>query len=431
MQQRFSSSTFLPRLAIILALVFIAFGTLITISMSAVQRKVERTTHLINQVERTEALVTDLEVSHRMAVNMGTAHWAEKLGAVEEMLHAMDLSEDFASNQTYVARAVGHLEEMDLSHNAMLENGKGKVSNSHSERFRKNSAGLTKQLNSMIFSLRNEHLYGGLNQLETRWSYFMFLFVLACSLALLLAFISNRQKDLISVADQRSEQLSASTNELVRTNEELRETMVSKEEKEMMLKEIHHRVKNNLQIIRSLIRFQAMKVTDPAVEELFNECVNRVSAMAVLHEQTYLSKDLANINVAEYLKMLVQDLTAAYNINMQLDVETDIQVETLGVDTLMPIGLLINEIISNSFKYAFKGRSHGTIKVTLKPNDDGLLDLSVLDDGVGISDLRVWDETETLGMELIKTLVDQLNGSVQLTATSGTAFDIRFPTIAA
>jgi two-component sensor histidine kinase len=202
-------------------------------------------------------------------------------------------------------------------------------------------------------------------------------------------------------------------------------------EKETLLKEIHHRVKNNLQIIRSLIRFQSMKVNDPKIEELFNECVNRVSAMAVLHEQTYLSKDLANINVKEYLEMLVNDLTAAYNIDMKLKVETDIQIETLGVDTLMPIGLIINEIISNSLKYAFKDRNNGTIKVSMVSNEDGTLTLKILDNGVGIPDMKIWDNAETLGMELIKTLVDQLSGSVDLNNGSGTEFDIQFPLVAA
>lgn len=422
-----SSNTFLPRLAMILALVFIGFGTLITVSVTMVQQEVDRTTKLIDQVERVEVKCTDLGVSHRMAVNVGSEDWAEKFDAVHKAISGLDLSGEFNDNRTYVSRAVGHLEEMDQAHYAMLQAGKGKTANEHSTHFRKNATGLHKQLDRMVFSLRNDHLYGSLNKLDARWSYFMFLFLLACSLALLLAFMAHRQKNLIVEGDERSEQLSVTANELVRTNHELRETMMSKEEKEMMLKEIHHRVKNNLQIIRSLIRFQSMKVNDPKIEELFNECVNRVSAMAVLHEQTYLSKDLANINVQEYLQMLVQDLTAAYNIDMQLKVQTEIEVETLGVDTLMPIGLLINEIISNSFKYAFNGRSHGTIHVSLKPNAEGLLELNVGDDGIGINDLRVWDECDTLGMELIKTLVDQLNGSVQLTANSGTSFDIRFP----
>jgi two-component sensor histidine kinase len=200
--------------------------------------------------------------------------------------------------------------------------------------------------------------------------------------------------------------------------------MLSKEEKEVMLKEIHHRVKNNLQIVRSLIRFQTDKVSDPRTMELFNECVNRVGAMALVHEQTYMSKDLANINVANYLNSLVRDLVAAYNIRVKLKMDVEVQVETLGVDTLTPLGLLINEVVSNSFKHAFKGREEGTIILHLSGIEQGGLLLRVGDDGVGLPDQGTWQKPNSLGMDLIHTLAGQLNATMELLPGPGMVYEL-------
>ena len=201
--------------------------------------------------------------------------------------------------------------------------------------------------------------------------------------------------------------------------------MRSKEEKEVLLKEVHHRVKNNLQIVRSLIRFQTDKVSDPRTMELFNECVNRVGAMALVHEQTYMSKDLANIDVGNYLNSLIRDLVSAYNIRLKLHMDVDIQVKTLGVDTLTPLGLLLNEVISNSFKHAFTGREEGTIIVHLSGTEEGGLHLRVGDDGVGIPDHGKWEKPNSLGMELIQTLAGQLNGTMDLQPGPGMVYELR------
>ncbi len=201
--------------------------------------------------------------------------------------------------------------------------------------------------------------------------------------------------------------------------------MLSKEEKEVMIKEIHHRVKNNLQIVKSLIRFQMDQVSDARTTELFNECVNRVSAMALVHEQTYLSKDLANIDVNTYLASLTRDLCHAYTIDTKLDMDIRIHVPTLSVDTLIPLGLLINEVISNSLKYAFKGRREGVILVHLEGDDHNGLDLRIGDDGVGLPDRSRWDRPQSLGMELIQTLAGQLNTTVSLVPGPGTVYELR------
>ncbi|HEX2617642.1 MAG TPA: sensor histidine kinase, partial [Flavobacteriales bacterium] len=149
-------------------------------------------------------------------------------------------------------------------------------------------------------------------------------------------------------------------------------------------------------------------------------------AMALVHEQTYLSKDLANIDVGTYLDRLVRDLIMAYNIRLDLQMDVDIQVRTLGVDTLVPLGLLINEVISNSFKHAFKGRDKGKITVHLSGTEEGGLYLRLGDDGVGLpNSANGWKKPNSLGMELIHTLADQLNASVELLPVPGTQYELR------
>ena len=260
--------------------------------------------------------------------------------------------------------------------------------------------------------------------LSGRWSEAQLLLGLASLFALVCAALVGYVARLLQRSHERSELLASTGEELERSNKNLRETMLSKEEKEVMLKEIHHRVKNNLQIVRSLIRFQTDKVSDPKTMELFNECVNRVGAMALVHEQTYMSKDLANIDVSGYLNSLIRDLVYAYNIRLKLNMDVDIQVKTLGVDTLTPLGLLINEVISNSFKHAFTGREEGTIIVHLNGTEEGGLRLRIGDDGVGMPDFGKWEKPNSLGMELIQTLAGQLNATMILQPGPGMVYEL-------
>ncbi len=259
-------------------------------------------------------------------------------------------------------------------------------------------------------------------RINERWKAAQVLLITACLLAVIFAWLAGISNKLLAQSRQHMSQLDMAKKELERTNKELRETMLSKEEKEMMIKEIHHRVKNNLQIVKSLIRFQMDQVKDPKVTELFNECVNRVSAMALVHEQTYLSKDLANIDVNTYLAHLTRDLCHAYTIDTRLRLDIQIDIPTLGVDTLIPLGLLINEIISNSLKYAFRGRDAGTIFVHLRSTDDHGIHMRIGDDGVGLPDRTQWQNPRSLGMELIHTLSDQLDARMELEQGTGTVF---------
>jgi two-component sensor histidine kinase len=274
---------------------------------------------------------------------------------------------------------------------------------------------------------RKVHEHGlGLHtgMLSQRWDEAQVLLFCACLMAVVFAVLVGMSRRLLVESRTAGTQVMVAKQELERTNKELRETMLSKEEKEVMIKEIHHRVKNNLQIVKSLIRFQQEQVTDARTRELFNECTTRVSAMALVHEQTYLTKDLANIPVDSYLDHLVRDLVHAYSVNVQLNMDINISVKTLSVDALVPLGLLINEVISNSFKYAFLGRNSGTIIVHLHGSEAEGLNMRIGDDGVGLKSRDGFHRPNSLGMELIHTLAGQLDADIHLMEGSGTQYEL-------
>jgi two-component system, sensor histidine kinase PdtaS len=199
-----------------------------------------------------------------------------------------------------------------------------------------------------------------------------------------------------------------------------------KEEKELLLKEIHHRVKNNLQIINSLLRLQSHQIDDERAVALFEECQNRIFSMAMIHEKLYKSKDLANINVDNYIRALAEGLIRSYNTGKPVELEVVCTVEKTGIDTLMPLGLILNELISNSLKYAFEGRDSGMIRIHLHKKENDRFEMLVIDNGVGLPDDFSWENSNTLGIELIKTLVEQINGTVEIISNQGTTFKIDF-----
>lgn len=219
--------------------------------------------------------------------------------------------------------------------------------------------------------------------------------------------------------------LEKQNQELKDTYENLKATVISKEEKEVMIKEIHHRVKNNLQIISSLINIQANSIDDIKMQIMLREVQNRIISMSLLHELLYKAPNLADVEVRPYLDLLLQKLVSIFANETELKVVTNVEVERFGVDTLIPIGLLINEAVTNSLKYAFKGRDKGTITIELKHHGDGYI-LVMADDGVGLSEADIQGFRKSLGMDLIETFVAQLDGEMELDTSSGTAYRIIF-----
>jgi len=200
----------------------------------------------------------------------------------------------------------------------------------------------------------------------------------------------------------------------------------SLKEKEVLLKEIHHRVKNNLQVISSLLNLQAVGMKDERILELLRESQNRIRSMALIHERLYRSENLARINFGEYLRSLVGFLARSYNIP-QVEVKIHVKSISLPVNTAIPCGLIVNELVSNALKYAFPGGLQGQVDVSLELKNETSGVLTVADNGVGFPQEIDFRSTKTLGLQLINTLTLQINGTIELIRARGTTFSITFP----
>lgn len=198
------------------------------------------------------------------------------------------------------------------------------------------------------------------------------------------------------------------------------------EEKNMMLKEIHHRVKNSLQVVSSLIRLQANEIDDERINKMFEETQNRVLSIARLHEQMYNSENLKEINIKTHFTPLVKDLIKDYSMGTKINLVIDLPNVEMSSKTLIPLGLIINEMISNSLKYAFVGKAEGSVTVTIKHLSEDLYEMIIGDDGVGMSKDFDFENSSSLGTQLIHIFTEQLNGSIKRLEKEGTYFKIEF-----
>ncbi|MFB2878790.1 PAS domain-containing protein [Floridanema aerugineum] len=201
----------------------------------------------------------------------------------------------------------------------------------------------------------------------------------------------------------------------------------SLKEKEVLLKEIHHRVKNNLQIISSLLKLQSSYIKDEQVIALFSESYNRVRSMALIHENLYHSHDLARVDADDYISHLANNLFNSYNVDSHfIDLNISIASLKLDIDTAIPCGLIINELVSNSLKYAFSGRQKGILSISFFSDDNQTLFLQVRDDGVGLPPDFDIEQIQSLGLQLVLNLTEQLTGKLEIDSTNGTSFTITF-----
>jgi len=197
-------------------------------------------------------------------------------------------------------------------------------------------------------------------------------------------------------------------------------------EKELLLKEIHHRVKNNLQITSSLLRLQAAKIPDAGVRQLLRESQDRIRSMALVHEMLYRSQDLARVDFPQYVRALVPQLFRSYNPGGRIRYRVEIDEIVFGVDLAVPCGLIINELVANALKHAFPGDRRGEICVRMRLEQDRYR-LSVEDDGIGFPAGLDVSQTGTLGLQLVRTLTEQIGGRLQEKTGQGTAFVIDLP----
>ena len=201
----------------------------------------------------------------------------------------------------------------------------------------------------------------------------------------------------------------------------------SLQEKEVMLKEIHHRVKNNLQVICSLLNLQSRYLKEENTIKSFKETQNRVRSMAVVHEQLYQSDSLSEIVLLDYVQQLTGMLFRAYATNLNIKCETEIEDFSLDLDTAVPCGLIINELVSNAFKYAFDERQQGKISIKAFANQENSMVLVVEDDGIGLKPDFDPNKTRSLGLRLVKNLTEQLQGKLTLDSDRmGTKFEFVF-----
>ena len=199
-------------------------------------------------------------------------------------------------------------------------------------------------------------------------------------------------------------------------------------EKEVLLREIHHRVKNNMQIVSSLLRLQSRYTKDKQSLDIFKASRSRIESMAFIHEKLYQSKDLTKIDFNDYVNTLVTNLFTTYGVSTaRIKLNIDIKHVSLPLDKAIPCGLIINELVSNSLKYAFPANKQGEIRITLYPTNENQLELIVSDNGISIPENIDFRNTDSLGLHLVTILAeDQLQGEINLNRTEGTEFKIKF-----
>ncbi|MEH2437740.1 MAG: PAS domain S-box protein [Nostoc sp.] len=201
----------------------------------------------------------------------------------------------------------------------------------------------------------------------------------------------------------------------------------SLKEKEVLLKEIHHRVKNNLGIVSSLLQMQCRRTQDPLVTAILRDSQNRIASIALVHEKLYRSEDLADIDFAQYIPDLTTHLFDSYNVSSsQIQLKIQVDNASLDIETAIPCGLIINELVSNALKYAFIGNRRGEIEVKFYQESESTLALIIRDNGIGLPENFDSKKAKTLGITLVQGLVKQLKGKLEIDSHQGTQFKITF-----
>jgi len=202
--------------------------------------------------------------------------------------------------------------------------------------------------------------------------------------------------------------------------------MYSLKEKEVLLKEVHHRVKNNLQVISSILNLQSSYVADNQTLNILKESQDRIKSMSIIHESLYQTNDFSKVNFSDYIVSLSKNLVHSYgHFDNYVELEYNIEEVSLNLDTSIPCGLIVNELVSNALKYAFKDKKSGKIRIDLSLEKENVI-LVVSDNGVGFPKNINYKETNSLGLQLVTTLVEQIDGNIEMSNKKGTKFTIIF-----
>lgn len=248
------------------------------------------------------------------------------------------------------------------------------------------------------------------------WFSLLILIFLVCLILFIIRFREKRRKNFQKTLEKM-------------VKERTFEITQQKEEIELLFKEVHHRVKNNMQVINSLISIQSSYIDDQKAQVLFEDCKNRIRSMALIHEKLYESQDLRNVSIQEYVSNLINHLITAYEIESKINLKEKIEVSSFSLDIIIPLGLIINEIVSNSLKHAFKEKNPlqtNTIFFALSQVENNLFEMEIGDNGSGFDHNLFTQGEDTLGIELIKILTEQINGHIQLLNKKGTWYKIIF-----
>jgi len=202
----------------------------------------------------------------------------------------------------------------------------------------------------------------------------------------------------------------------------------SLKEKEALLKEIHHRVKNNLQVTSSLLSLQSGYIQDENAKALFMESQNRIKSMALVHEKLYQKNDLSRINFLDYAESLIQLLVRSFGTSITRKVKVNVSGDQvfLSIDSAIPSGLILNELVSNCFKHAFPGERSGEINIQIVNPQKDIVGINVTDNGIGVPENFNLENLDSLGLQLVKTLVNQLNGTLSFQRDNGLSVSIQF-----
>lgn len=256
----------------------------------------------------------------------------------------------------------------------------------------------------------------------------------------ILCLVHKRKEEMFrETHDQLENRLAERAAELSKTNEALQKEIAERrraqeqikaslDEKELLLKEVNHRAKNNFQLISSLLRIQSREIEDDRYSEIFNELSNRIQSIALIHQRIYQSPDLKKIDSHEYVASLANGLLRAYGCEKgQIHLNIETRGVPLNINTGIPCGLIINELVSNALKHAFPKGATGTIKISLRPMADNKIELIVRDNGTGFPADLDFRDSPSLGLQLVTTLAEnQLQGTIELNRNPGTEFKIVF-----
>lgn len=241
----------------------------------------------------------------------------------------------------------------------------------------------------------------------------------------------TKEKTRATIAEQTNKALKKEIADRKKVEEELRNSeekiKQSLKEKEVLLKEVHHRVKNNLQVISSILNLQSSYVTDEQTIDVLQESQNRIKSMSFIHESLYQTKDFTGVNFADYIQNLYNNLLFSYSPkNKKIKIKKQLQNVHLNIDTAIPCGLIINELVSNALKHAFTNKKTGTVELKMKTIGSKKIQITIADNGKGFPPKFDYKNTSTLGLQLVMVLVGQIKATIKQINKNGVKFIITF-----